>query len=60
MIYALKPVCKKDWKRKDGTSIVYLQYCLGSYQFVLVDTKIAIHPQYWRSLGSDTVSPLCA
>ena len=48
MIYALKTVCKKDWKRKDGTRIVYLRYCRGTNKRVLIDTKISIPPQYWN------------
>jgi hypothetical protein len=48
MIYALKPVCKKDWKRKNGTSLVFIQYCMGSNQRTLVDTQIAIPPEYWN------------
>ncbi len=48
MIYALKPVCKKDWKRKNGTSLVFIQYCMGSNQRTIVDTQIAIPPDYWN------------
>ena len=48
MIYALKPVCKKDWKRRNGTSLVFIQYCMGSNQRTLVDTQIAIPPEYWN------------
>lgn len=48
MIYALKPVCKKDWKRKNGTSLVFIQYCIGSNQRTLVDTQIAIPPELWN------------
>lgn len=52
MIYALKPVCKKDWKRKNGTSLIFIQYCRGANQRVLIDTQIAIPPEYWnRKLG---------
>lgn len=48
MIYALKPVCKKDWKRKDGTSKIFIQYCRGTNQRVLVDTEMAVPPEYWN------------
>jgi len=52
MIYALKPVCKKDWKRKNGTSLIFIQYCRGTNQRVLIDTQVAIPPEYWnRKLG---------
>jgi integrase len=48
MIYALKPVCKKDWKRKDGTSKIFIQYCRGTNQRVLIDTEMAIPPEHWN------------
>lgn len=47
MIYALKPVCKKDWKRKNGTSKIFIQYCRGTNQRVLIDTQLAIPPECW-------------
>ena len=48
MIYALKPVCKKDWKRKNGTSLIFIQYCRGTNQRVLIDSLIAIPPECWN------------
>lgn len=48
MINALKPVCKKDWRRKDGTCKIFIQYCRGTNQRVLVDTQLAIPPEYWN------------
>ena len=48
MILPIKPVCKKEWVRRDGTSVIYLQYCLNSSERVLVDSGIAIPPEYWN------------
>src|ERR1700730_13833508 len=49
MIYALKPVCKKEWVgKKRGTSTIFIQYCLHSSQRTLLNTHIAIPPQYWN------------
>jgi len=47
MIYALKPVCKKNWIRKNGTSPLSIQYCMNSRQRTLLDTGISIPPDYW-------------
>ena len=47
MIFPLKPICKKEWVRRDGTSKIFLQYCFNSDERTLVDTDIAIPPAYW-------------
>ncbi len=41
-------ICKKEWARRDGTSVIFLQYCLNSEERVLVDTGLAIPPEYWN------------
>lgn len=48
MILPIKPICKKEWVRRDGTSIIFLQFCRNSEERVLVDTGIAIPPEYWN------------
>ncbi|MDQ6812815.1 MAG: site-specific integrase [Bacteroidota bacterium] len=48
MILPIKPICKKEWVRRDGTSIIFLQYCRSSDERVLVDTGLAIPPEYWN------------
>jgi hypothetical protein len=48
MILPIKPICKKEWVRRDGTSIIFLQYCRNSEERVLVDTGIAIPPVFWN------------
>lgn len=48
MILPIKPICKKEWVRRDGTSVIFLQYCRNSEERVLVDTGLAIPPEYWN------------
>ncbi len=48
MILPIKPICKKEWARRDGTSIIFLQYCRTSEERVLVDTGLAIPPEFWN------------
>jgi len=48
MILPIKPICKKEWVRRDGTSVIFLQYCRNSEERVLVDTGLAIPPKYWN------------
>ncbi len=48
MILPIKPICKKEWTRRDGTSVIFLQYCRNSEERVLVDTGLAIPPEYWN------------
>jgi hypothetical protein len=38
----------KRFIRKDGTSLIYIQYCFSAKQRTLLNTKIAIPPQYWN------------
>lgn len=48
MILPIKPICKKEWVRRDGTSVIFLQYCFNSDERVLVDSGLAIPPEYWN------------
>ncbi|MGX5820673.1 phage integrase SAM-like domain-containing protein [Chitinophaga lutea] len=48
MMLPIKPVCKKNFTRKDGTSIVFIQYCYSVTRRTLVDSGIAIPPDYWN------------
>ena len=49
MILPIKPICKKEWVRRDGTSVIFLQYCFNSEERVLVDSALAIPPEYWNN-----------
>ncbi len=56
MILPIKPICKKEWVRRDGTSAIFLQYCLTSDERVLVDTGLSIPPEYWNR-KNNRISP---
>lgn len=45
MYLPLKPVCIRP--RKDGTSLIHLQYCYNNEQKTLLDTKISIPVDCW-------------
>lgn len=56
----VKLIIKKGAVRKDGTAVIFLQYCHNSEQRVLLNTTVAIPPQFWnRRLGriSETLPP---
>src|SRR5579875_3400113 len=47
MLLPLKPICEKKNVRKDGTSIIYIQYCYSPENRTNLNTQIAIPPQFW-------------
>jgi site-specific recombinase XerD len=48
MNYPLKLICDKRFIRKDGTTFIYIQYCFSASKRTLLNTKIAIPPQFWN------------
>jgi hypothetical protein len=44
----VKPICKKNKAHKDGTSVVFIQYCFTSSGRTLLNTGIAIPSNYWN------------
>lgn len=48
MSFPLKPVCEKKFVRKDGTSLIYIQYCYSTENRILLNTEIAIPPEFWN------------
>jgi site-specific recombinase XerD len=44
----IKAVCEKRFMRKNGTSLVYIQYCYSADKRTLLNTGIALPPQYWN------------
>ncbi|MBN8876892.1 MAG: site-specific integrase [Sphingobacteriales bacterium] len=48
MLLPIKPVCKKALKRKDGTSIIFIQYCHSLEKRTLLNSGISIPPEYWN------------
>jgi len=47
MLLPLSLICEKKDVRKDGTSIVFIQYCYSSEKRTTLNTGIAIPPKYW-------------
>ncbi|PVD49627.1 integrase [Terrimonas sp.] len=48
MLLPIKPVCKRALKRKDGTSVIFIQYCHSVEKRTLLNSGIAIPPEYWN------------
>lgn len=48
MLLPVKPVCKKTLVRRDGTSIIFIQYCHSLEKRTLLNSGIAIPPNYWN------------
>ena len=48
MHFPIKPLCSKRFIRKDGTGFIYIQYCYSAKQRTLLNTKIAIPPEFWN------------
>ena len=48
MLLPLKPVCSASKVRRDGTSLIFLQYCKSESDKTLLNTEMAIPPQYWN------------
>ncbi|MBD0376322.1 MAG: site-specific integrase, partial [Flavisolibacter sp.] len=44
----LKPICERKHMRRDGTSIIYIQYCYSAEKRTLLNTEIAIPPVFWN------------
>lgn len=53
----LKPICERKNMRKDGTSIIFIQYCFSTENRTSLNTEIAIPPAFWNkkrlSISSD-------
>lgn len=47
MLLPLKPICERKDMRRDGTSLVYIQYCYSSEHRTNLNTEIAIPPDHW-------------
>jgi hypothetical protein len=47
MLLPLSLICEKKDVRRDGTSIVFIQYCYSSERRTNLNTGVAIPPKYW-------------
>ncbi len=61
MLLPIKLICKKRLKRRDGTSIIFIQYCHSLEKRTLLNSGIAIPPNYWnlKRLRINTDLPAC-
>jgi integrase len=48
MLLPIKPICKRNKIRRDGTSLIFIQYCYTADKRTLLSTGIAIPPIYWN------------
>lgn len=48
MSQPVKPIVKKGAVRKDGTAIIFIQYCLSLEKRTLLDSGIANPPAFWN------------
>lgn len=44
----LKLICERKDMRRNGTSLIYIQYCFSAEKRTLLNTQIAIPPEYWN------------
>lgn len=61
MLFPIKPICKKRLIRRDGTSIIFIQYCYSAEKRTLLNSGIAIPPNYWnlKRLRINADLPVC-
>ncbi len=52
MLLPIRPICNRKKIRRDGTSLIQIQYCYSAEKKTLLNTGIAIPPNFWtkRSL----------
>jgi hypothetical protein len=48
MLLPIKPICPRNKVRRDGTCIIFIQYCRRDGKSILLNTEIAIPPNYWN------------
>lgn len=48
MLLPVKLICERKFVRRNGTSLIYIQYCFSADKRTLLNTEIAIPPAYWN------------
>jgi hypothetical protein len=48
MLLPIKPICRANKMRKDGTSLIFFQYCYNATKRTLLNTEIAIPINFWN------------
>jgi len=49
MLLPLRPVCRQHDTRKDGKSVVFIQYCYSATHRIQLNTGIAIPWEFWNT-----------
>lgn len=52
MLLPLKLICERKFARRNGTGLIYIQYCFSAEKRTLLNTEIAIPPAYWNKKQS--------
>lgn len=47
MLLPIRPICNRKKIRRDGTSLIQIQYCYRAERKTLLNTEIAIPPDFW-------------
>ena len=48
MLLPIRLVCSPKKIRRDGKSLIFIQYCFSAQNKTLLNTEVAIPPQYWN------------
>ena len=48
MLLPITPICSSSKVRRNGTSLVFIQYCMNADNKTLLNTEIAIPPYFWH------------
>jgi hypothetical protein len=48
MLLPIRLICPTKKVRKDGTSLIFIQYCYNATSKTLLNTGIAIPTKYWQ------------
>jgi hypothetical protein len=48
MLLPIRLICSSKKVRKDGTSLLFIQYCQSAANKTLLNTEIAIPPKFWQ------------
>jgi predicted RNA-binding protein YlxR (DUF448 family) len=62
MLLPIKPISEPKNVRRDGTTFIYIQYCYSSEKRKLLNTEIAIPPNFWNKNQlciADKLPPSC-
>lgn len=48
MLLPIKLICNATKARRDGTSLIFIQYCMNAEKKTLLNTEIAIPSNFWQ------------